>query len=78
MSTVKGKCYLRQHASERVDFLILARVVIPEIKLRMPIGRLVLSNTARGAVSRFQLIEEGGHSKSCGHELDEKPSNESA
>lgn len=71
------KVYLRQHASKRVDFFIFARLVILEIELRMPVGRLVLGNTARGAVARLQLIEERGRTKSCGRELDEIPSKKS-
>ena len=69
--------YLRQHASKRVDLLIFARVVIPEVELRMPISRLVLGDTARGAVARLQLIEERGYTKSYSDELDEFPSNKS-
>lgn len=61
--------HLRQHAPKRVNLLILARVVIPEIELRVPIRRLVLGDAARGAVSRLKLIVERGYTKSYSHEL---------
>ena len=58
--------YLRQHAPKRADLFIFARGVILEVKLRVPIGRLVLGDTARGAVASRQIIKEGRYAKSYG------------
>lgn len=58
------KVYIRQHASAGINLFVLASGIILEVELGMPVGRLVLGDTARGTVASCQIIEEGRDAKS--------------
>ena len=56
---------LRKHASNLVDELVLPGGSILEVHGRSPVGGLVLSNSARGAVSGEELISARGLGETC-------------
>lgn len=55
-----GLNHLRQHASDLVDELEFSSLAILEIERGVPVGRLVLGDSARSAIAVHQFC--GGHS----------------
>ena len=61
---------LRKHASDLLDNLVFASLLILEVERRGPVRRQILRDTTRGAAALEKIRRVGGFGESCSPELD--------